>query len=339
MIKNYLEKVVSGQNLSRQEASEVLEKIIAGEITETQAGALLTALRMKGESVEEIVGLVETMEKHMVKIDLEDGNAIDMCGTGGDGSHSFNISTTAALVVAAGGVTVAKHGNRSISSKSGSADLLQELGVKIDLPAQAVKKCIDQVGIGFLFAPLYHPAMKLLAPVRKSLQIRTVFNMLGPLLNPARVRRQLIGTFDAEAAEKIAKVLMAKNYTKACTVHSADGFDEVSPFANNQIFEVNIGNGELRETIYRHEAKNKTSGSTDVRGNTSVENAHITMNVLNGQPGPTRDMTVANAAFGFYVADKVASINEGLSLAEELIDSGAARKKYEALREISNSFN
>lgn len=339
MIKYYLEKVVAGQDLSRQEASEVLEKIIAGEINEIQAGALLTALRMKGESVEEIVGLVETMEKHMVKIDLEEKNAIDMCGTGGDGSHSFNISTTAAMVVAAGGVTVAKHGNRSISSKSGSADLLQELGVKIDLPAQAVKRCINQVGIGFLFAPLYHPAMKILAPVRQNLQIRTVFNMLGPLLNPAQVRRQLIGTFNTEAAEKIAKVLLAKKYTKACTVHSADGFDEVSPFADNKIFEVNISHGELRETIYRRDTKKGPSSSTNVRGNTSIENAHITLEILKGLPGPTRDMTVTNAAFGFYVADKVASIDEGINLAEELIDSGAVRKKYEALREISNSFD
>lgn len=337
MIKHYLEKVIAGEDLTQQEASQVLDKIIAGDINETQAGALLTALRMKGESVDEIVGFVETMEKHMVKIDLEDTNAIDMCGTGGDGSQSFNVSTTAALVVAAGGVTVAKHGNRSISSKCGSADVIEKLGVKIDLSPAAVKQCIDKIGIGFLFAPLYHPAMKILAPVRKSLEIRTVFNMLGPLLNPAQVRRQLIGTFNVEAAQKLAKVLLARGYKKACTVHSGDGFDEVSPFAENQIFEVSQNNDSFRELKYAVRSNVRNKASQTVRGASSGENAKITLDILEGEKGATRDMTVTNAAFGFYVAEKVDTVEAGIELSEKVIDSGAALAKLIELRETSLS--
>lgn len=339
MIKYYLEKIIVGKDLTGQEVSKILEQIITGNISETQAGALLTALRMKSESVEEIVGFVETMEAHMVKVELEDQNAVDMCGTGGDGSQSFNVSTTAALVVATGGVSVAKHGNRSISSKCGSADLLEALGVKIDLGPEAVKRCINEIGIGFFFAPLFHPAMKMLAPVRKSLEMRTVFNMLGPLLNPAGVRRQLIGTFDTESAHKLAKVLSARGYKKACTVHSADGFDEVSPFAENQIFEVTQDNGSLREFKYPPNLMNSDSVSDKIRGNSSDANAQITLDIIKGEKGPRRDITVLNAAFGFYVAENVGTIEEGIQLAESLIDSGAVRSKLDEFKQISNDLS
>jgi anthranilate phosphoribosyltransferase len=339
MIKENLEKVIAGKNLSSYESSAFLEDFIAGNISEIQAGAFLTALRIKGESVEEIVGFVDTMEKHMIKIELDNSDSIDMCGTGGDGSHSFNVSTTAALIVAAGNVTVAKHGNRSISSKCGSADLLEKLGVNINLSPEATKQCINEIGIGFLFAPLYHPAMKKVAPVRKNLQIRTVFNILGPLLNPAKVRRQLIGTYNLETAQKLAKVLATKKYKKACTVHSCDGYDEVSPFSESQIFEVTQNNEQLNEFRYSPKIKNKKYQKEEIQGNSIEENVQITLNILNGKKGIARDMAIINAAFGFHVADKVKSIDEGIEYAETLVDNGDVLSKLSEFKEMSNSFN
>jgi anthranilate phosphoribosyltransferase len=336
MFKYCLEKIVSGNNLTREEAGHLLEEIITGNVSEIQSGAILTAMRIKTESTEEIIGFLETMESHMVKVKLKDENAIDMCGTGGDGSHSFNISTTASIVVAAGGVSVAKHGNRSISSKCGSADVLQELGVKVDLPPKSVKKCVDELGIGFFFAPLYHPAMKAIAPVRKSLEIRTVFNMLGPLLNPASVRRQLIGTFDLPSAERIAEVLSARKYIKAFTVHSADGLDEVSPFCENHIFEITCKNGKFKKYQYSSKPRSNNGSFQNIRGNSNVENAEITKQIFNGHHGAIRDITTLNAAFGFYVADQVKTVEEGIQLAEDIIDSGKAQSKLKEFIELSN---
>jgi anthranilate phosphoribosyltransferase len=335
-MKYYLEKILSDQNLDRQETRQVLESILTGEITPIQAGAFLTALRFKGEDIEEILGFVDTMEAHMIRVDLEDEDAIDMCGTGGDNSTTFNVSTTAALVVAAGGVTIAKHGNRAISSHCGSADLLEALGVKINLNPLEVKKCINQTGFGFFFAPLFHPAMKTLAPVRKSLEIRTIFNILGPLLNPARVRRQLIGTFNLVTAKKVAKVLQARKYKKACTVHSNEGFDEISPFSETQVFEIGQHTNTVKEILYMPTLLYPKSSLNEIQGKSCQENVEITQNILKGSKGIAREMTVLNAAFGFYVAEKVKTVEEGIQFSQELLDSGAVKKKLEDFIEISN---
>lgn len=337
MLKPYLEKITAGQDLSRQEASEALNVIITGDLSGAEVGGLLVGLRVKGESVEEISGFVDTMQKHMVSVDLADKNAIDVCGTGGDGRHSFNVSTTCALVAAAGGVTVAKHGNRSVSSKSGSADLLEALGVKIALTPEKTKKCIDEIGIGFFFAPNYHPAMKAVMPHRKSLKIRTVFNMLGPLLNPARVKRQLIGTFDLQTAEKLAGVLQSQKYDKACTVHSEDGYDELSPFSSNFVFEIGSETGNIKQFTYKPAKLADRNAGEFVEGADSKTNAEITLQVLNGEKGSAREMTVLNTAFAFYVAGKTQTIENGSELAENTLDSGKARQKLDEFVEFSNS--
>jgi anthranilate phosphoribosyltransferase len=337
MFKQYLEKITFGQDLSRPEAAEALESIISGELSATEIGGFLVGLRVKGETVEEISGFVDTMQKHMVRVELADPNAIDVCGTGGDGTHSFNVSTTCALVVAAGGVTVAKHGNRSVSSKSGSADLLEALGVKIDLTPEQTKKCIDEIGIGFFFAPYYHPAMKAVVPHRKNLGIRTVFNMLGPLLNPACVKRQLIGAFDIQTAEKLAGVLQSLKYAKACTVHSEDGYDELSPFSSNHLYEINENNNSVQRLTYNPEAYSDKSNGKFLEGGDSKENAVITRQVLEGVKGPARDMTALNAGCAFYVAGKSKSIKEGITLAEDILNSGIGIKKLDAYVERSNS--
>jgi anthranilate phosphoribosyltransferase len=211
MFQQYLEKIQAGEDLTRSEAARALEAIIEDQVSATEIGALLMGLRMKGESEDEIAGFVDAMEKYMVIVSLKDPDAIDVCGTGGDGKHTFNVSTTAAFIISAAGVTVAKHGNRSISSKSGSADVLKALGINIEMHPEQAKKCADEIGLTFFYAPLYHPAMHKVAPHRKNMGIRTVFNMIGPLLNPARVRRQLIGTFNLDSAQKLAGVLSRLN--------------------------------------------------------------------------------------------------------------------------------
>lgn len=334
MIKNMLEKLSNSEDLSREEAAQALQLIIDDQLTATEIGALLFGLRMKGESIGEVLGFTDTMHRNMVSVTLNDPDAIDVCGTGGDQKHSFNISTTAALVVAAGGVTVAKHGNRSVSSRTGSADVLEKLGVKIDLPPEKTKQCVNEVGIGFFFAPLYHPAMKIMLPHRKNLGIRTVFNMLGPLLNPANVKRQLIGTYDLETAKKMADVLRQRGYLKACTVYSDDGFDELSPFAVNHIFEVSIDKPAVNSYRYQPQPCEQNDLRL-IQGGDSATNAQITLSVLKGKKGVPRDATVLNAAFGLYVGGKVDTIDNGIRYASELIDDGVALKKLHEFIEIS----
>jgi anthranilate phosphoribosyltransferase len=338
MITTYLDKISDGEDLGRREAADALQMIIDEQLTGTEIGALLFGLRMKGEAVAEILGFIDTMERNMVTVKLSDPEAIDVCGTGGDQKHSFNVSTTAALVVAAGGVSVAKHGNRSVSSQAGSADVLEQLGVKINLPPEKTKQCVDEIGIGFFFAPQYHPAMKAVVPHRKNLATRTVFNMLGPLLNPAGVRRQLIGTFNKETAQKTAAVLKQRNYRKACVVHSDDGFDEVSTFAANQVFEINQTKNGIQEYVYsldKHLKPEQTE--TSVQGGDCTQNANITLSILSGEPGIPREMTILNAAFGLYVGEKVGSISDGIILATDLIDSGSALTKLNEFRELSRA--
>jgi len=334
MIKEYLEKISLGENLTRAESAAALRALIAEELSATEIGALLFGMRVKGESVEEIQGFVDTMRENMIMIEIDDPNAIDVCGTGGDQKYTFNVSTTTAIVAAAGGVTVAKHGNRSVSSQAGSADVLEKLGARIDLPPEKTRQCLIETGLGFFFAPLYHPAMKAVGPHRRSLGIRTIFNMLGPLLNPAGVHRQLIGTFDKESAVKTAMVLKQRDYCKACVVHSAEGFDEVSPFAANYVFEVQQAFPEV--LAYTYQPLNPSLTAT-VRGGDSVTNAAITWAILKGEKGYAREMTLINTAFALYVADKVDNIPDGLGLAAELIDSGKALNKLNQFVEYSSA--
>lgn len=337
ILKSYLEKISEGEDLSRHEAGEALESIISEDVSGTEIGALLFGLRIKGESIDEIAGFVDTMEKHMVRVELDNADAIDVCGTGGDQTHSFNVSTTAGFIAAAAGATVAKHGNKSVSSKCGSADVLDAMGIRIDLNAEQTKRCADEIGICFFFAPLYHPAMKVVVPHRKNLGLRTVFNMLGPLLNPARVSRQLIGVFDLDTARKLAGALKTRGSTMACTVHSKDGFDELSPFAENHIIETSLGSPNLKEFSYFHKTVIPSS-IADVAGQDPKTNAGLTMAILSGEKNANREMALLNAGFAIYVAGLTGSPEDGIRQAEDAVDSGAAMKKMEALKEMSNSF-
>lgn len=337
ILKPYLEKLSDHENLSRNEAADALESVISEDVSGTEIGAFLFGLRVKGESIDEIAGFVDTMEKHMVRVDLNDSDAIDVCGTGGDQTHSFNVSTTAGFIAAAAGATVAKHGNRSVSSKCGSADVLEALEIRIDLNAEQTKRCADEIGLCFFFAPLYHPAMKVVVPHRKNLGLRTVFNMLGPLLNPARVKRQLTGVFDLDSARKLAGVLQTRGSTMACTVHSSDGFDELSPFAENHIIETRTDQP-LTEFLYSHKPTIQSS-SAEVGGHDPRTNAGLTMAVLSGERNANRQMALLNSGFALYVAGLAESPEEGIRQAEAAVDGGEALKKMEALKEMSNSFS
>ncbi len=334
MFKNYLEKISNNEHLTREEAADALECIIREEPSATEIGAFLIGLRVKGEVVHELSGFVDTMEKHMVRVELNDKNAIDVCGTGGDGKHSFNVSTTVGFVAAAAGIPVAKHGNRSVSSKSGSADVLEHLGAKIELSPEQSKRCVDEIGIGFFFAPLYHPAMKVIVPHRKNLGIRTFFNMLGPLLNPAGVKRQLIGTFNLEAAQKIAEVLQMRGSVKACTVYGSDGFDEVSPFKFTHIFEVDTSKDSITEHQFNPPKFN--AKSIKIAGGESAENVEIIKKVLSGQKGPEYQIIALNAGFAIYVGGKADTIEQGITKAEQLINNGSAMKKMREYIEFTN---
>jgi anthranilate phosphoribosyltransferase len=337
MFNEYLNKIAEKENLTRKEAGAALQLIIDEKISAAEIGAFLFGLRVKGESTSELLGFLDTMENSMIKIELNDKNAIDVCGTGGDSKQSFNVSTAVSFIAAAGGVTVAKHGNRSVSSKSGSADVLETLGVKIGLTPQQSQKCINETGIGFLFAPLYHPAMKAVVPHRKNLAVRTFFNMLGPLLNPAGVKRQLIGVYNNVTAKKMANVVREKGYFKAITVHSSDGFDEISPFEQSNIYELEDQNLNIKKYKYQPPS---FSGSTTISGGSSEENAAIILDIFKGKrSGADRQITILNAGFSLYIGGKSDTIENGISLAEQLIDNGKALDKLNEYITFSNTVN
>ena len=323
-MKQYIEKCLAGEDLTADEASSALELIMTNQASDSQIAGLLVALRAKGETEDELVGFVRTMRSHSVKISTDDPDAIDMCGTGGDGLGTFNISTVSAIVAAGAGVTVAKHGNRSVSSRCGSADLLLALGVDVHMKPERVEACVNRVGIGFLFAPMFHPAMKFAARARQEMGIRTIFNVLGPLTNPAGVRRQVIGTFHITVAGKIAGALRIMEAAQAYVVHGADGMDEVNLEGKTHVHEVR-GRAALQR--YPIEAKNfglrkPVPGAT--RGGDPSENAAIARSILNGEPVPGRDVVIANAALGIHVAGKAPDFMQAARRAEEAIDSGRA---------------
>jgi anthranilate phosphoribosyltransferase len=334
-MKAYIEKCLAGGDLTVEEASQALELIMTNAATESEIAGLLVALRAKGETEDELVGFVRTMRKHAVRIAAEDPEAIDMCGTGGDGLGTFNISTVAAIVAVGAGVTVAKHGNRSVSSRSGSADVLAALGVNVQMRPERVEACLNTVGIGFLFAPTFHPAMKFAARPRKDLGIRTIFNLVGPMTNPAGVRRQVVGTYHQDVAGKIAGALRKMEAKKAYVVHGADGMDEVSLAVETHVHEVS-GNETLQQ--YPIEAKHfglrrPSPGAT--KGGAPEENAAIAVSILAGEPVPGRDVVIANAAMGIHVAGKAADFREAALMAGESIDSGRARIVLKRLVEFS----
>jgi len=338
-LKPLIQRVVDGYELSLAEAESALEIIMTGNATPAQIGGFLTALRMRGETVEEISGFAATMRRHAVAVPLSDDPrpVVDTCGTGGDGADTFNVSTTAAFVVAGAGVRVAKHGNRSATSKCGSADLLEGLGVAITLSPEGVGACIDEAGIGFMFAQAFHPSMKHVGQVRRELGIRTIFNVLGPVTNPAGVRRQLIGVGTVEIARKLARVLATLGCERALVVTSADGLDEIAISAATTVVECNNTSDVIRETTIQPSDFGLALRSLrEIKGGSVETNVAITRAILNGELGARRDATLINAGAALYAAGVATSIGVGIDQAVESIDTGRADAALQRLIATSN---
>ncbi|PIQ97425.1 MAG: anthranilate phosphoribosyltransferase [Nitrospinae bacterium CG11_big_fil_rev_8_21_14_0_20_56_8] len=333
-ISEALNTVINGWDLTQDEMVSVMTQIMDGKAESSQLGAFLTALRMKGEAVSEIAGAARVMKEKAVRLKVSVEPIVDTCGTGGDEADTFNISTAAAFAVAGTGIVVAKHGNRAVSSRSGSADVLRTLGVNIEAEAGIVETCLQEVGIGFLFAPMLHGAMRHAAAVRKELGFRTLFNLLGPLTNPAGAHAQVVGVYDRKRVHPIASVLRDLGCLHAFVVHGEDGLDEITLTGKTDVCEL-IG-GEIREyTLDPVDLGLPLCTMEDLRGGTPEENARILEGILNGDPGPCREIVVLNAAAAIVAAEKAPSLDEGLKLARESIDSGAARSKLEHLVRIS----
>jgi anthranilate phosphoribosyltransferase len=326
-IKEALGKLVLGQDLSRAEARSAMQSLVEGEATPSQIAALAIALRMKGETPEEIAGLAEVMRDAATRVDAGE-NVVDVVGTGGDGAGTFNISTLSALVVASAGGRVAKHGNRSITSACGAADFLEAIGVAIDLSPTGVARCVDETGFGFMFAPLYHPAMKHAIIPRREISVRTVFNILGPLTNPAGARRQLTGVAVAGLGDTVARVLDLLGAEHAVVVHGQDGLDEISVSAPTQVHEAR--RGEVRSYTIDPEQFGLQRWPRDaVRGGTVDANVHLANAVLDGEHGPSRDVVLLNAGAAMYVAGLADSIASGMQRVADELDSGRARAKVQ----------
>ena len=323
IVTEAIDAVASGVDLSTEQAQRVLREIMSGEVEEAQTAAFLIALRTKGETVDELVGLARTMRELAEHVDVPGDNLLDTAGTGGGRTPTFNVSTTAALVAAAAGARVAKHGNRSATSLCGSADVLEALGARIDLDPGAVCQCIDEVGFGFMFAPRHHKATRHVVPVRKALGVRTIFNFLGPLTNPAGAAYQLLGVGDPAFVEIIAGALLELGAKRAAVVAGADGMDEVSVVAETHLLEV-TPDGVTSHTISPERVGLERAAADAVRGGTPAQNAAITRAVLEGEQGPRRALVVLNAGAALFVAARVSGFEEGVRLAEDAIDSGAA---------------
>jgi anthranilate phosphoribosyltransferase len=333
MIKEAIQSLVSGRSLTVDEAAQVMEEIMQGEATPAQFGAFVTALRMKGETVDEIVGMVRTMRAKAIPVHVSEP-VVDTCGTGGDASGTFNISTAAAFVAAGAGLKVAKHGNRAMSSHCGSADVLEALGVRIDLYADQVQRCLEEAGIGFMFAPVFHPAMKNAAPLRREIGIRTVFNILGPLTNPAGARAQVLGVFDIAFMEKLAKALQGLGSDHVLVVHGEDGLDEITVAGSTKVCELKDGSIESYE-IQPEDFGLPRCGRDALLGGTVEENAGLLRRILSGETGNPRNAVVMNAGAVLVAGGKAADLAEGIALAEAVIDSSGALSKLEQLVELS----
>ncbi|MBI3794095.1 MAG: anthranilate phosphoribosyltransferase [Nitrospinae bacterium] len=334
-IKEAIAKLINRENLSEREMVVAMDEIMSGSATHAQIGSFLTALRMKGETVEEIAGAAIVMRDKALKIQTPPNSVVvDTCGTGGDGSGTFNISTTAAFITAGAGLVVAKHGNRSVSSKSGSADVLAQLGVNIEAEQAMVEECLEKCGIGFLFAPMMHGAMKHAIGPRRELGVRTIFNLLGPLTNPAGARRQVVGVYSDALTEPIAKVLNNLGGVRSFVVHGRDGLDEVTLTTNTKISEAYSGGVKTWEFDPRKHGFQYCSPD-DLKGGDAAENARITMAILSGKErGPKRDVAVINAAFAILSGETVKDLNEALKLAAKSLDDGAALDRLNRMKEI-----
>ena len=333
MIQQAIESLVSGDSLSMEEAAQAMNEIMTGQATPAQFGAFVTALRLKGETPDEVAGMAQTMRDKALRVQVQ-GPVVDTCGTGGDASGTFNISTTAAFVVAGSGVKVAKHGNRAMSGACGSADVLESLGVKIDLGPQGVERCLDQVGFGFMFAQKYHPSMRFAAGPRREIGIRTVFNILGPLTNPAGANTQLIGVADPGVAANMARVLGRLGSSRALVVHGADGLDEITLGDVTQVWELKDGRVSSY-TIAPEDLGLERAGRDELKVGSVAESSRMVRDVLRGAAGPMRDVVLANTAGALMAAGRSATLREGVSVAAESIDSGSALSKLDALVALS----
>ncbi|HET9903103.1 MAG TPA: anthranilate phosphoribosyltransferase [Xanthobacteraceae bacterium] len=334
-LKALIAKVATGATLAREEAALAFDRMMSGEATPSQMGGLLMALRVRGETVDEITGAVSAMRAKMLTVKAPAG-AVDVVGTGGDASGSYNISTCAAFIVAGCGVPVAKHGNRALSSRSGAADVLAALGVRIDLSPQAISRCIAEAGIGFMFAPAHHPAMKNVGPTRVELGTRTIFNLLGPLSNPAQVKRQMVGVFSRHWVEPIAYVLKNLGAERAFVVHGSDGLDEITTAGPTAV--AALENGTIRTfEISPEDVGLSRAPAEALRGGDAEANATALRGVLEGMTGPYRDVSVFNAAAALVVAGRARDLKEGVALAAKAIDSGEAEGRLRRLIAVSNA--
>jgi anthranilate phosphoribosyltransferase len=338
MIREYLSRLIRRNDLEEEEMAGLVGEIMSGKVTDAQIGAILAALASKGETFSELAGAARAMRRKALRIQTNADVVVDTCGTGGDLLHTFNISTTAAFVVAGCGVTVAKHGNRSVSSKCGSADLLEALGVNLEVGPEVVEEAVREIGIGFLFAPRFHGAMRHAAKARKELGVRSIFNMLGPLTNPAGANCQLIGVYAPELTEMFAQALKRLGSRHVFVVHGHDGLDEISVCAPTRI-------SELKDDVIRtcditpEQLLGHQCEPADMIGGSSEENAIITRKILNGEDGPKRDVVVVNAGFALVAAGVAREFKEGIAIAQSAIDDGRAGQKLEALIRFTNEMN
>jgi anthranilate phosphoribosyltransferase len=336
VIQEAIEELLAGRALSADDARAAMDEIMAGDATDAQTAGFLVALRMKGETADEIVGCAEAMRRHVVPVRPERTDLVDTAGTGGDGARTLNISTAAGLVAAAAGAAVAKHGNRAVSSASGSADVLEALGFRLEQPPERIARSIDELGFGFIFAPAHHPGFRHAAPVRKELGTRTVFNVLGPLTNPAGARAQIVGVYSEELVPVITEVLCRLGTTRAFVVHGAGGIDELSPAGPNLVGEVAGGSTSLR-TIDPADLGVPRCAPGDLRGGSPADNAAAIVAILGGEDGARRDAVLLNAAGAIAAAGHAADLAEGLAVATEAVASGAAAERVDALIAFSQA--
>ncbi|MCK5081897.1 MAG: anthranilate phosphoribosyltransferase [Candidatus Omnitrophica bacterium] len=337
-MRSYIEKLQNKENLTQDEIEEIMHEIMSGVSDENDIADFLLALQEKGPTVDEITGAAKIMRKFVVGIDTKHTDILDTCGTGGDRKNTFNISTITALVVAGAGVAVAKHGNRSVSSKCGSADVLEALGVNLNMEQEHLSACLDEVGIAFLFAQKLHPAMKNVAPVRKKLGVATIFNILGPLTNPARATHQVLGVYSRDLVEPMTQVLKNLGLKRAMVVHGSDGLDEITTTGKTFISEYD-GNEIISYDISPEELGIDLAQPRDLEGGDLEINVGICEDILDGKSGPTRDIVLLNAAYALYIAGKVTDISLGMELAKETIDSGKALEKLNELKAFTQKFS
>lgn len=336
MINKEIETIISGKSLTEEEMINCMTQIMSGDITETQIASFLTALKAKGEAITEIVGGAKVMREKAEAVELQNYYSVDTCGTGGDKLGTFNISTTVSFIAAAAGVTVVKHGNRSVSSKCGAADVLEALGVKIDLTPAQVEACVKEINIGFFFAPTFHKAMKYVGKTRKELGFRTIFNILGPLVNPAHAKAHVLGVFDESLTEPMAEVLKNLGVERALVIHGMEGLDELSTTTKTKVTE--LKDGSINTYWVKPEDYGfKRATVKDIEGGNAQENAEIIRSILKGEKGFKRDIVLLNSAAALYVGKKAENLEEGISLAKEMIDSGKAYEKLETFVKLTNS--